>query len=63
MPRSGARIVLEPPFRAYAAAVWLFFALNVFLAVVPWVPPALGYQVFKNIPYYVSDIHYSAIGV
>ena len=46
----------NPPFRAYTAAVWFFFASNVFLVVVPWVPPVPGYHVFERIPYYVSEI-------
>ena len=53
----------NPPFRAYTAAVWFFFASNVFLVVVPWVPPAPGYHVFERIPYYVSEDHDSTIGV
>jgi len=46
----------NPPFRAYTTAVWFFFASNVFLVVVPWVPPAPGYQVYEGIPYYVSKL-------
>ena len=46
----------NPPFRAYTAAVWFFFVSNVFLVVVPWVPPAPGYKVFERIPYYVSEV-------
>jgi len=46
----------NPPFRACTAAVWFFFASNVFLVIVPWVPPAPGYQVYEHIPYYVSKL-------
>jgi len=46
----------NPPFRAYTAAVWLFFASNVFLITVPFIPPAPGYEVFEHIPYYVSEL-------
>ena len=53
----------NPPFRAYTAAVWFFFASNVFLVVTPWVPPAPGYQVFEHIPYYVSVVRGSTIEV
>ena len=53
----------NPPFRAYTAVVWFFFASNVFLVVVPFVPPAPGYQVFEHIPYYVSELYNSMIRV
>ena len=44
------------PFRAYTAAIWFFLASNVFLVVVPWIPPPPEYQVYENIPYYVSKL-------
>ena len=56
-PKGAPELSWNPPFRAYTAAVWFFFASNVFLVVVPWVPPAPGYQVYEHIPYYVSDLH------
>ena len=46
----------NPPFRAYTAVIWIFLASNVFLVVVPWIPPAPGYQVYEHIPYYVSKL-------
>ena len=55
-PKSVQGSGWNPPFRAYTAAVWVFFASNVFLAVVPFIPPAPGYQVFERIPYYVSKV-------
>jgi hypothetical protein len=54
-PKAVSGLGWNPPFRAYTAVVWLFFASNVFLIVVPFVPPAPGYQVFEHIPYYVSE--------
>jgi len=51
----------NPPFRAHTAVVWFFFASNVFLVVVPFVPPAPGYKVFEHLPYYVSELHCSSI--
>lgn len=43
----------DPPFRAPRTVVALFFAANVFLALVPLVPPAPGQKTFEHIPYYV----------
>jgi hypothetical protein len=62
-PKSVSGLGWNPPFRAYTAAVWVFFASNVFLVVVPFVPPAPGYQVFEHIPYYVSELHSPTIRV
>ena len=53
-PKAVCMLGWNPPFRAYTAAIWFFFASNVFLVVVPFIPPAPGYQVFEHIPYYVS---------
>lgn len=44
----------DPPFRAYKSAVVFFFLSNVFLAVVPMIPPSAGYEPYKHLPYYVS---------
>jgi hypothetical protein len=55
-PEAASGSGWNPPFRAYPAAVWFFFASNVFLVVVPWIPPAPGYQVYEEIPYYVSKL-------
>lgn len=56
--KSGAKAAggWNPPFRAWTVVV-LFFALsNVFLAMVPLVPPPEGQSVYedKRIPYWVS---------
>ncbi|KAH0834942.1 amino acid permease-domain-containing protein [Lanmaoa asiatica] len=42
----------NPPFRAYKFAVVFFFLSNVFLVVVPMVPPSPGYEPYEHIPYY-----------
>jgi len=56
-PKAALGLGWNPPFRAYTAAVWLFFASNVFLITVPFIPPAPGYEVFEHIPYYVSELY------
>lgn len=43
-----------PPFRAYKFAVVFFFLSNVFLVVVPMIPPSAGYEPYEHLPYYVS---------
>ncbi|KAH7882813.1 APC amino acid permease [Phlebopus sp. FC_14] len=42
----------SPPFRAYRYAVVFFFLSNVFLALVPMIPPDAGYDVYEHLPYY-----------
>ncbi|KAJ7245653.1 APC amino acid permease [Mycena haematopus] len=46
----------DPPFRAPRAVVVLFFVSNVFLALVPLVPPAEGKRTFERIPYYAHVV-------
>lgn len=53
-PKTTVALDWNPPIRAYTTAIWFFFLANVFLLIVPFVPPAPGYQVFETIPYYVS---------
>ena len=55
-PKAVSGLGWNPPFRAYTTAVWVFFASNVFLIVVPFIPPAPGYQVYERLPYYVSRL-------
>jgi len=62
-PEAMSELGWNPPFRAYTGAVWAFFASNVFLVVVPFIPPAPGYQVFEHIPYYVSELRNCRIRV
>ena len=42
-----------PPFRAWTSAVVFFLVANVFLAVVPLVPPEPGKGVYEHLPYWV----------
>ncbi len=43
----------DPPFKAWTIVTVFFFASNVFLIVVPLVPPTPGMEVFKSLPYWV----------
>jgi len=56
-PKAVLGLGWNPPFRTYTVAVRLFFASNVFLIIVPFIPPAPGYEVFKRIPYCVSELY------
>lgn len=62
-PKATVALGWNPPFRAYTMTIWVFLASNVFLVVVPFIPPAPGYQVFEDIPYYVSEFHERRIRV
>ncbi|KAF8555875.1 APC amino acid permease [Imleria badia] len=42
----------NPPFRAYKSAVVFFFLSNIFLVVVPMIPPSDGYEPYEHLPYY-----------
>ncbi|KAF8189454.1 APC amino acid permease [Mycena galopus ATCC 62051] len=56
----------DPPFRAPRTVVVLFFISNVFLALIPLIPPAPGKETFRYIPYYmhvVVTIGASQLGV
>ena len=44
----------DPPFRAYKLVVVFFFLSNVFLVMVPVVPPSASYEPYQHLPYYVS---------
>ena len=56
-PEAVVALGWNPPLRAHTTAILFFFASNVFLVVVPFIPPAPGYEVFEHIPYYVSKLH------
>ncbi|KAJ6484505.1 APC amino acid permease [Mycena vitilis] len=45
-----------PPFRAPRVVTALFFLSNVFLVVVPLVPPAPGRRVYEALPYYLHAV-------
>ncbi|KAJ7131513.1 APC amino acid permease [Mycena crocata] len=46
----------DPPFRAPRVVVVLFFLSNVFLALIPLIPPADGERTFERIPYYMHVV-------
>ncbi|KAJ7362306.1 APC amino acid permease [Mycena albidolilacea] len=65
-PAYRAAWAWDPPFRAPRAVVVLFFVSNVFLALIPLIPPAPGQRTFESIPYYmhvVVTIGASQLGV
>ncbi|KAI0646469.1 amino acid transporter [Trametes meyenii] len=43
----------RPPFRAWTPVVLFFFVSNIFLVVVPLIPPARGYRVYEALPYWL----------
>ncbi|KAH7924904.1 APC amino acid permease [Leucogyrophana mollusca] len=51
-----------PPFRAYKPVVVFFFFSNVFLAVVPMIPPLPGQTVYEHLPYWSHVATAIAIG-
>ncbi|KAJ7600512.1 APC amino acid permease [Mycena floridula] len=56
----------NPPFRAPRFIVGLFFLSNVFLVLVPFIPPAPGSETYERLPYWshaVASIGASLLGV
>ncbi|KIJ17538.1 hypothetical protein PAXINDRAFT_167552 [Paxillus involutus ATCC 200175] len=49
----------NPPFRAHKYAVVFFFLSNVFLVVVPMVPPYAGFEPYEHLPYYYTGSSFS----
>ena len=43
----------QPPYRTWTPVVLFFFLSNVFLVAVPLMPPARGYKVYDDLPYWV----------
>jgi len=43
----------DPPFQAPKLIIWLFFLSNVFLVVIPTIPPAPGSRVYDYLPYWL----------
>lgn len=43
----------DPLFRAPKLIIWLFFLSNVFLVVIPLIPPAPGSRVYDHLPYWL----------
>ncbi|KAF9821632.1 hypothetical protein IEO21_00478 [Rhodonia placenta] len=48
--------VWDPPFRTWTPVVLLFFLSNVFLVFAPYVPPAPGFRVYENLPYWLHAV-------
>lgn len=44
----------SPPFKAWPVATTFFLASNLFLVIVPLVPPSPGYSPYEHLPYFVS---------
>ncbi|KAI9568714.1 amino acid/polyamine transporter I [Boletus coccyginus] len=42
----------KPSFQAHKSAVVFFFLSNIFLVVVPMIPPSAGYEPYEHLPYY-----------
>lgn len=49
----------NPPFRTWTPIVIFFFLSNLFLVCAPLVPPAKGFKVYDQLPYWVSFVLYS----
>ncbi|KAG2066670.1 amino acid transporter [Suillus decipiens] len=52
-----------PPFRAWKSVVIFFFLSNVFLAVVPMIPPSPGSDVYEHLPYWSHVAVAMSIGI
>lgn len=46
----------NPPVRATLPVVLFFFVVNIFLVVVPLVPPSPGNEPYESIPYYLHAV-------
>ncbi|KAI6107660.1 APC amino acid permease [Pisolithus croceorrhizus] len=53
----------DPPFRAPKYVVTFFFLSNVFLVVVPIIPPSNGFEIYEHLPYYSHVVMSLMIGV
>jgi len=53
----------RPPFRAWKPVVVFFFLSNVFLAIVPMIPPSPGFEVYKHLPYWSHVVLALSIGL
>ncbi|KAG2066674.1 APC amino acid permease [Suillus decipiens] len=52
-----------PPFRTWKSVVIFFFLSNVFLAVVPMIPPSPGSDVYEHLPYWSHIAVAVSIGI
>ncbi|KAJ8586141.1 amino acid transporter [Rhizopogon salebrosus TDB-379] len=53
----------RPPFRAWTSVIVFFFLSNVFLAIVPMIPPSPGFDVYEHLPYWSHVILALLIGL
>ncbi|KAG0706668.1 APC amino acid permease [Suillus ampliporus] len=53
----------RPPFRAWKFVVVFFFLSNVFLAIVPMIPPSPGSDVYERLPYWSHVVLALSIGL
>ncbi|KIJ15326.1 hypothetical protein PAXINDRAFT_114984 [Paxillus involutus ATCC 200175] len=53
----------NPPFRAYKHVVVFFFISNIFLVVVPMIPPSAGFEPYERLPYYSHIVFTFFIGL
>ncbi|KAJ8586142.1 hypothetical protein M405DRAFT_823855 [Rhizopogon salebrosus TDB-379] len=53
----------RPPFRAWKPVVAFFFLSNVFLAIVPMIPPSPGFDVYEHLPYWSHVVLALSIGL
>ncbi|OJA08874.1 hypothetical protein AZE42_01735 [Rhizopogon vesiculosus] len=52
-----------PPFQAWKSVVVFFFLSNVFLAIVPMIPPSPGFDVYEHLPYWSHVVIALLIGL
>lgn len=52
----------HPPYRAPMYLAIFFFLSNVFLLIVPLIPPSAGYEVYEHLPYYSHVVMALSIG-
>ncbi|KZT70182.1 APC amino acid permease [Daedalea quercina L-15889] len=52
-----------PPFRAWTPVAAVFFLSNVFLVLAPLVPPAPGFKVYENLPYWLHALAAASISL
>ncbi|KAH9843013.1 amino acid transporter [Rhodofomes roseus] len=59
----GLHALWAPPFRAWTSVVAVFFLSNVFLVLAPLVPPAPGFKVYENLPYWLHVLAAASISL
>ncbi|KIM60088.1 hypothetical protein SCLCIDRAFT_16388 [Scleroderma citrinum Foug A] len=53
----------NPPYQAPMSIVMFFFISNVFLLIVPLIPPSPGYELYQHLPYYSHVVMALFIGL